>query len=33
MAITRQRVAYFLKTALLFVAKGLLDKLISVLFW
>jgi len=32
-AITRQRVAYFLKTALLFVAQGLLDTLISVIIF
>jgi len=32
-AITPQRNAYFLKTALLFVAQGLLDTLISVTFF
>jgi len=30
MAITRQRIAHFVKTALLFVAEGLLDTLILV---
>jgi len=30
MAITRQRITYFLQTALLFVAQGLLDTLIAV---
>jgi len=33
MAITRERIAYFFKMALLFVAQGLLDKLISVSFF
>jgi len=32
-AITCQRITYFLKTALLFVARGLLDTLISVRYF